>query len=165
MKMKLFFLTIVVSAIFLNGCDNRPDVDDLRNYVAKLKQKIESRKNNDALSALRLPSPPAYTIKLSRSPFADYAVVKSVSTDPLQASSIDKLRFMGTLVESNGIVAYILTPDNKVYPVKIGDIIGDKYGKITKIYPDRIEVTEPVTPESGENASTRIVVLQLKEES
>ncbi len=88
---------------------------------------------------------------------------KDKHANPLQAYPLSVLRFIGTLSRGNIIFAFIMSPDQMVYQVKQGDMIGDRNGKIISIYPDRINVMEQDTT-FGTQSVQRIVTLQLKEE-
>jgi Tfp pilus assembly protein PilP len=112
------------------------------------------------------PPPVVFQTNSGRSPFESQGeTVKvanpaSLSLHPLQGYALSALKFKGTVTQNNEIFAFILAPDDKLYQIKLGDIIGDHYGKIIHIYPNRLEVLEKVAPNQ---AATRTVTLQRKD--
>ena len=116
------------------------------------------------------PLPVTYQKAATRSPFEDINTVSATAdnapsqTNPLNRYPLNLLRFVGIITENEQIRAYLITPDDKLYSIGIGDIIGDHNGKVGKITPSEMEVVEQFT-EGGKPATQRIVTLQLKEES
>jgi len=164
----IFVLLLLTTTFFLSACNDNPYVQDLRNYIAELKNTI-TKHNKKKEIVLPTPKPVTYEAKKLRSPF-EIAVPmgkNAAITHPLQAFPLNTLQFKGTLAENNQIQAFILAPDNKLYPVKIGDKIGDHYGRIVKIAPNRIEIEETGEDAAGteKRATRRIVTLQLKDAS
>lgn len=163
-KTKFLFIMLIIIC-FLIACSNSEQMKKLNAYIGKLKQTVISNKEKQPIE-IPLPKPATYQATATREPFAE----KNASDDaknaaePLQAFPLSMLRFVGTLTENNHISAIILTPDNKIYPVMVGDNIGDHHGKIIKIELDRLEVME-LESEEGNRATQKIVTLQLKEES
>jgi Tfp pilus assembly protein PilP len=74
------------------------------------------------------------------------------------------LRFVGTVTQNGSTIAFISAPDNKIYQIKAGDIIGDHDSEVTQIDSDRISMIEQYS-ENGSTPMKRVVTLQLKEVS
>lgn len=70
--------------------------------------------------------------------------------EPLEAFSLDSLRMVGTL-EQNGVRwALIMTPDGMLHRVRPGQYLGRHNGKITRIDPTALSLTEIVEKAPGE---------------
>jgi type IV pilus assembly protein PilP len=161
-----FLLMIIAAALTVSGCSERKKLRDLEQYVAQLKQSSQLPQKASLLKDLQPPTPVTYTAANARSPFEVASASgggHSNSKHPLQNFPIGQLHFKGTVNQGNSTWAFVLAPDNKLYQVKLGDMIGDHYGKIVSISETRIEIQEQVDqliPLGKPN--TRIVTLQLK---
>ncbi|EKD45541.1 MAG: hypothetical protein ACD_69C00244G0004 [uncultured bacterium] len=154
---------LVLACIFLlYGCSNNKEerFEDLHNYIANLKQTAATKLNKNA--ALITSSPPIqYRAEILRSPFdpAETAAQKKDKIlNPLQSYPLSMLRFVGILVYNGKVFAVVMAPDNKVYQVKKGDIIGDHGGIVASLQQNQLNIMEP-----NENGS-HIVTLHLKDE-
>jgi Tfp pilus assembly protein PilP len=139
MKIRNYLLLIIVAAMMLLlSCGRRDSFQDLRNYIHK---------------------------EISRTPFEDVTIAQGSAIsgrNPVIMYALNLLRFLGTVSQDNQIWAYIMTPDNKIYQVTIGNAIGDHNGKIAKISQNELQVIEQ-TSEEGKQTGQRIVTLQVKE--
>lgn len=167
---KYSLISISVLTLFLlSGCENKPG-KDLEDYVAKLKQTSVKSDTAEAMK-IRLEVEPAkstYGSAARRSPFEvlDTTPAKGrVTTNPLQTYPLDMLRFVGTVTRNGTTVAFVSAPDNKIYLVREGDIIGDRDSQIISINEDRISLEEQYLSEDGSTKMKRVVTLQLKEAS
>jgi Tfp pilus assembly protein PilP len=157
--------TLLIITILLFACGRKEKFKDLYDYVDKLTQDSVVKKQQNASDTLPQSNQSSYHKESSRTPFEEIDAMKgqaNISNDPLSAYSLTLLRFIGTVSQNDNVSAYIMTPDNKVYLVKIGDTIGDHNGKITKISPNELQVVEQ-SLEDGKAGAQRIVTLQLKE--
>jgi type IV pilus assembly protein PilP len=161
---RLLFI-LWAATLLLLACDHQKDLQDLRSYLSERTKSVIKNTKKTEIAELKTPTPVTYNANNLRSPFdTSSSNNKNIMAHPLQAFPLSALRFKGTASQNNETDAFILSPDNKIYQVKIGDIIGDHYGKITKIYPDRIEVEEITVGEAG-HPTPHIVTLQLKDAS
>lgn len=160
-------MLVLITSLFLSGCGDNQYVQDLKSYLEELKKSVAKHKKKTDITKIPAPKPVEYQPKVIRSPFETSIPTsgKGAITNPLQAFPLSTLIFKGTLSQGTIILGYVLAPDNKLYQVKLGDMIGDHYGKIIKIYPDRIEIQEAVEDASGiaMHTTQRIVTLQLKD--
>jgi type IV pilus assembly protein PilP len=158
---------LLLLTIFLAGCGSNRHIRDLKQYVADLQSSPTTAAGPVAIH-YESPTPVTFETNAVRSPFEGGAetAVKVNNADmlahPLQGYALTGLKFKGTVTQGKEIFAFILAPDDKLYQVKLGDIIGDHYGKIVNIYSDRIEVQESVN-DTANNTTTRIVTLQRKD--
>jgi type IV pilus assembly protein PilP len=163
-RMVLIFL---VAIFLLFSCDQSKPYSDLQSFIDKL-QHMEV-KHDDAELVKKKNEPEPVSVKYEsgarRSPFEmmDVAPTKNiVSLNPLQAYPLDMLRFVGTVSQKGTNIAFVSAPDNKLYQLKVGDIIGDRNSQIVAIESDRISLIEQYT-ENGNATMKRVVTLQLKE--
>jgi Tfp pilus assembly protein PilP len=163
---KSTLLITMMMVLFLSACDNHKHVKDLQKYIAELKENIAKKQTQKPVKTIPTVHASSYNVAQGRSPFSEGEVKSPAgeSGHPLQDHPLSMLRLKGTLSEDNQVWAYIMTPDNNLYKAKIGDIIGDHYGRIVHIYSESLEVEEPVSEDSMHSAK-RIVTLQLKDES
>ena len=81
--------------------------------------------------------------------------------EPLEAFPLDGMRMVGS-VHRKGVQYALLKVDNLLYQVKVGDHLGQNYGKIMKITETDIAMREIVQDASGEWIE-RPAALQLQE--
>jgi Tfp pilus assembly protein PilP len=100
------------------------------------------------------------------SPFEVPKVCPPVSADagPLQKVPVEKLTVKAICWNSKGFRAMIFTPDGRGYTVKLGELVGDKQGRITRITENSVYVTEKIKDILGD-VETNKVVLPLHKEA
>lgn len=69
--------------------------------------------------------------------------------EPLEAHPLDSMSMVGSVVKQ-GRQHALLKVDNLLYQVKVGDYLGQNYGKITKITETEIALREIVQDAAGE---------------
>lgn len=82
---------------------------------------------------------------------------------PLEAYPLDSMSMVGS-VARRGSQSALLKVDNLLYQVKVGDYLGQNYGKITKITETEIGLREVVQDAAGEWIE-RPSTLQLQEKT
>ncbi|MEA3639676.1 MAG: pilus assembly protein PilP [Lamprobacter sp.] len=70
--------------------------------------------------------------------------------EPLEAFSLDSLRMVGTLEQSQMRWALMMTPDGMLHRVRPGNYLGRNNGKIIRIDPTEMLLTEIVEKGPGE---------------
>lgn len=83
--------------------------------------------------------------------------------EPLEAYPLDSMTMVGSVAKQAQPFA-LLRVDNLLYQVKLGDYIGQNYGRITKITETQIVLREIVQDAAGEWIE-RASTLQLQEKS
>jgi len=83
--------------------------------------------------------------------------------EPLEAYPLDSMSMVGSVTKQGRPYA-LLRVDNLLYQVKLGDYIGQNYGKITKITETDISLREIVQDAAGEWIE-RTSALQLQEKA
>jgi type IV pilus assembly protein PilP len=169
MRNSASLLWVAILLLPLSGCDREGPYGDLKAYMAKVKEQQAKVINNEKLD-VQLPTQVVYVGNLHRSPFegggqvAAATVKSSATTNPLQAYSLNMLRLLGTVTENGATVAYVTAPDNMVYRVQVGDIIGDRHGKVVSIQPGNVSVME-LDADNPDEKMQRVVSLKLREET
>jgi Tfp pilus assembly protein PilP len=160
MTKKAFLVVYMLACVFfLPGCREQSRQQEIEAYVARLKLDAEEKVKVEANPVWQLPKPVIY--QAGNGP-ADKNPDAANSSNPLLLYPIKSLQFVGTLTQNNMISAYIMTPDNMIYLVKVGDVIGDNYAKIVKIDSDHIEISE-ADDRTGNQSGTKIVTMELKD--
>lgn len=166
MKKYLLFAGIILFFL-LAGCDNRDKFHDLKEHIDQLKQTIELKQKPSSVKIAHQLKPASYQKELSRTPFEETRAATDpagAAANPLSRYPLTLLRFVGTVVQPSGIIAYISTPDNKIYEAAIGVKIGDRGGTLSKISSTQLEISEPAS-DTDKTETQRIVTLQLKDEA
>ena len=164
----LGLLMMVVLSLPLAGCNRSSPYQDLQDYLKQVREQQAVMMNNLHTLDVKPPVPVIYDGNLHRSPFEELGQmtgpVKSSATNPLQAYSLNMLRLLGTVTEKGMTVAYVTTPDNMVYRVQVGEMIGDHHGKIINIQPGAVNVMELDT-DNPRDGMQRVVSLKLRSDN
>ena len=83
--------------------------------------------------------------------------------EPLEAFPLDAVALTGSVLRQGRPVA-LVSVDKLLYQVKLGDYMGQNYGRVVKIDESRIELREIVQDASGEWVE-RITALQMQEKA
>jgi len=167
---KFGLIIVVLAAVFLlYACDGSQPFKDLRVYIDNLKHaNVQPDTKEKVITTEEMaPASVKYESETRRSPFEvmGSAPAKGIdSSNPLQAYPIDMLRFVGTVTQNGKTTAFVSAPDNKIYQVKEGDILGDNEEKVISIESDRISLMEQES-EIGSNGMKHMVTMQLREVS
>jgi type IV pilus assembly protein PilP len=70
--------------------------------------------------------------------------------DALEEFPLENLRMVGTLQRKGITYALIRSPDNNLIQVKLGDFVGQNYGRITDITESEVKLKESVQETSGD---------------
>jgi len=149
-------------ALLLAACG--AEQDELQGWMDQ--QKREVRPNVQPLAAPKRfdPAPfdgaqavdPFSTQKLSvalkqeaRQPNSLLASETNRRKEPLEAYPIDAMSMVGSVAKAGKPVA-LLRVDGLLYQVKLGDYLGQSYGKITKISETEVVLREIVQDAAGE---------------
>lgn len=83
--------------------------------------------------------------------------------EPMEAYPLESIKYVGQLSKSKLTYALLLTPDNGVQQVKVGNYVGQNFGMITKITDSEIELKEIVQDELSGDWIERVSNLPLQE--
>lgn len=158
----------------LAGCS--ADHDELQQWMDQQRREVRP-----SITPLQPPSkfnPEPYTMvngvepfsnqKLSvvlkqeaRQPNSMLAAEMNRRKEPLEAYPLDSMSMVGSVVKQGQPFA-LLRVDNLLYQVKVGDYLGQNYGRITKIAETEVSLREIVQDAAGEWIE-RPTALQLQE--
>jgi type IV pilus assembly protein PilP len=83
--------------------------------------------------------------------------------EPLEAFPLESLRMVGTLEQKKDIYALVKTPDNSIFRVRLGNYMGQNFGRIVAITESSIRLKE-IHQGSGGNWEEKDQSLLLQEE-
>lgn len=171
-----FFLTVVTLA----SCGSS-DQDELRQWMAEQRDTIKPR-------VVRLPeptkfTPQPYTQENAIEPFSSQKLTQALKREstqstsnaaliatelarrkePLESSPLDTVAMVGSLIKAGQPVALVRV-DNLLYQVRVGNYLGQNYGRVTKVTETGLSLREIVQDAAGEWIE-RTATLQLQEGS
>lgn len=146
-KNKLFIITL---SFMISSCSG--DNSDLTKYINDVKSRpgapIEPIPKFAPLPFFKFPENDN-----RRSPFKPVEQKKRIdqsapdqkrAKQALEAYPLDSLKFVGILKQDNQLWALIRDPEKKVVPVKVGNYMGQNYGRIISIKNDEIKLEETI---------------------
>jgi len=146
-------------SVLLVGCSEY-SISDLERYVGTEKAKKAGRIK--PVPEFKAYETFVYVVDDSgRSPFEPMQQEEMVSNEVVMAGGglspdaarhreslenfpLDTLRYVGSLERGGNIWAIIISPDSLIHKIKIGNYIGQNYGKITHISDTNVEISELV---------------------
>lgn len=166
--------TALVGALALGGCT--ADHDELRQWMEQ--QRREIKPNVTPLQAPKKFDPQPYTSAQAVDPFSTQKLTVALKQEarqpnsllsaelnrrkePLEAYPLDSMSMVGS-VNKLGQPFALLRVDALLYQVKVGDHLGQNYGRITRIAETEIALREIVQDAAGEWIE-RPATLQLQE--
>ncbi len=161
-------------ALVLVGCS--ADTDELQQWMDQ--QRREVKPNVTPLTPPKKFDPAPYTMAQAVEPFSSQKLTVALKQEarqpnsllaaelnrrkePLEAYPLDSMSMVGS-VNKQGQPFALLRVDNLLYQVKVGDYLGQNYGRITKIAETEIALREIVQDAAGEWIE-RPAALQLQE--
>jgi type IV pilus assembly protein PilP len=151
--MKIRSVLIAASCLSLTACFH--DMSDLEQYVAQVKAHKTTR--IEPLPQMKPYEAFIYVAAGRRDPFIPMAPTNpngqgnsalrpdmNRNREPLEEFPLDALKMVGTLLFNNQTYAMVKAPDGVVHRVTMGNHMGQNYGKIIKIEPSAISLTEIV---------------------
>ncbi|QMT59647.1 pilus assembly protein PilP [Legionella sp. PC997] len=154
-RRKLGISSIFFLSLLLVACSNSND--DLVRYIHDVKLR-KTRDIEPIPSFAPLPTFKFPDNSNRRNPFMPTtqkktevdvnAPDKNRPKEPLEAYPLDALKFVGTLTQGNEIWALIKLPNKDITHVRVGNYMGQNYGRIVSIKNGAIELLE-TTQTSG----------------
>lgn len=162
----LKLISLVLLSAVLIGCSSSGD-DELRQWMAELRATTKPR-----VTPLTEPKqfvPQAYAMEGGVEPFNSIKLTQALRREstqsasnaaliapemarrkePLEAYPLDVMAMVGSL-DKKGFPTALLKVDKLLYQVRVGNYIGQNYGKITKITENSIQVREIVQDATGD---------------
>lgn len=175
----LFLPGLVVGALTLSACGSSDQ--ELESWMTD--QRNRSRPKIERLAEPTKFSPQAYAQEGLVEPFSNQKLAQALKRDsnqstansaliapelarrkePLEASPLDAVAMVGSLTKAGQPVALVRV-DNLLYQVRVGNHLGQNYGRITKVSETGLSLREIVQDAAGEWIE-RTATLQLQEVS
>lgn len=164
----------LVGALALAACS--ADHDELRAWMDQ--QRREAKPNVTPLQPPKKFDPQPYTAAQAVDPFSGQKLTVALKQEarqpnsllaaelnrrkePLEAYPLDSMSMVGS-VNRQGRPYALLRVDQLLYQVKVGDYLGQNYGRVTKISETEVALREIVQDAAGEWIE-RPAALQLQE--
>ncbi len=177
---QVFSLAFLSLLLGLSACSSSGD-DELQQWMTA--QRNLSKPRVERLPEPTKFSPQAYTEEGSIEPFSSQKLAQALKRDsnravsnaalitpelarrkePLEASPLDSVTMVGSLIKAGQPVALVRV-ENLLYQVRVGDYLGQNYGRITKVSETGVTLREIVQNAAGEWIE-RQATLQLQEGS
>ncbi len=168
--MKLKLLSVLVLGVALTACSGG-DGDDLDQYMRDATKDVKPR-------VKPLPEVKPYTALQYNAdgslvdPFRARKAVNKASAlqpnltrpkEPMEAYPLESLKYVGMLSKNKLTFALLKTPDSSVQQVKVGNYIGQNYGRVTQITDNEVILNEIVQDELSGDWVERVSNLTLQE--
>ena len=163
-------LPILVLGVFLTACSSE-DGDDLDQYMRDAAKDVKPKVK--PLPEVKPYIPFQYNADGSLvDPFrARKAINKSGTLQPnmnrpkeaMEAYPLESLKYVGMLSKNKLTYALLKTPDNVVQQVKVGNYVGQNFGRVTQITDSEVVLNEIVQDELSGDWVERISNLALQE--
>ena len=173
-------LAVVCALLALTGCSSN-DQDELKAWMTEQRNQVKPR-----IEKIPEPTkfaPQAYNQEASVEPFSNQKLAQALKRDsaqvtsnvalitpelarrkePLESSPLDTVSMVGSLIKVGQPVALVRV-DNLLYQVRVGNYLGQNYGRITKVSESGLSLREIVQDAAGEWIE-RTATLQLQEVS
>jgi type IV pilus assembly protein PilP len=171
---------ILLCGLFLTGCFGE-EQENLQRWMTE--QRNTARPTVVPIPAPKRFSPAPYGQEASVEPFSSQKLTQALKRDstqatanaglvapelnrrkePLEAIPLDTMSMVGSLTPKGKTVALVKV-DSLLYQVKIGNYLGQNYGKVTKVSETEVSLREIVQDAAGEWIE-RQASLQLQERS
>ncbi len=178
-KLRILFLAAGLCS-GLAACGSGEQVE-LQQWMAE--QRAQTKARIDPLPEPTKFSPQAYTQEGAMEPFSSQKLTQALNRDSnkatanaaliapelnrrkeaLEAMPLDAVSMVGSLVKQGQPVALVRV-DNLLYQVRVGNYLGQNYGRITKISETEVALREIVQDAAGEWLE-RAATIQLQEGS
>jgi type IV pilus assembly protein PilP len=174
MSRRILIVPMAASLLALAGCS--AEHEELRQWMEQ--QRREVKPNVTPLTPPKKFDPQPYTSALSVDPFSTQKLTVALKQEarqpnsllaaelnrrkePLEAYPLDSMSMVGS-VNKQGQPYALLRVDQLLHQVKVGDYLGQNYGRITRIGETEIALREIVQDAAGEWIE-RPATLQLQE--
>lgn len=162
MSQRLILIQIMMTVLLLAGCSaqKKYEVQFNQKYkvaVLQAKKKIKPLPNfTDQAKVIFHSKLDPFNMSFS---IEKPIVINARSKTPLEKYSINSFLFAGIFVDGGDIRAIFIGPDGYFYRAKVGDYIGLKEGRISKINRDGIvEISVPTKTFSGKTVTKKVIL-------
>lgn len=169
---------VAASAIVLGGCGPTGE-DELRQWMADLR--ATTRPRVTPITEPKQFFPQDYTAESGMDPFNPLKLTQALRREsaqnisnasliapemsrrkePLEAYPLDAMKMVGSL-NKTGVPTALISVDKLLYQVRVGNYLGQNYGKITAINETNMQLREIVQDPAGDWVE-RMTTLDLQE--
>lgn len=174
----LIAISLVLMQLALTGCGSSKE-DDIRQWMTE--ERNQTRPKVAPIPAPKQFKPESYVNASAIEPFSNQKLTQALKRDsaqvasngalvapelarrkePMEAFPLDTMALVGSIIRAGQPVALVKV-DNLLYQVKLGNYLGQNYGKVTKISETQVTLREIVQDAVGEWIE-RIATLELQE--
>jgi type IV pilus assembly protein PilP len=171
-------LAVLAAGLMLVGCSSSGE-DELQQWMTE--QRNQTRPRVPPISEPKQFTPQAYLQEGAIDPFSNQKLTQALKRESTQATSnaaliapelarrkeplesfpLDSMSMVGSLIRDGQPVALVKV-DNLLYQIKLGNYLGQNYGKIVKVGETEVALREIVQDAAGEWIE-RTAKLQLQE--
>lgn len=175
---RLCIFTMVCVLMILTGCGSSKE-DDIRQWIVE--ERNQTRPKVAPIPAPKQFKPESYTNAAAIEPFSNQKLAQALKRDssqvaangalvapelarrkePLESFPLDAMTLVGSILKSGQPVALVKV-DNLLYQVKLGNYLGEHYGRVIKIGETELTLREIAQDGVGEWIE-RVATLQLLE--
>jgi type IV pilus assembly protein PilP len=179
--MRPFHTGLTLAVVALLAACGSGEQEELQAWMQE--QRAEIKPRIQPISEPKKFTPQAYTEASAMEPFSNQKLTQALRRDsaqpaastaliapelarrkePLESFPLDAMSMVGYLVKEGQPVALVRV-DNLLYQVRVGNYLGQNYGKITKVGEAEVTLREIVQDAAGEWIE-RTATLQLQERS
>jgi type IV pilus assembly protein PilP len=150
-----------IASLLLAGCSG-DDFSDLQAYVMEVKSR--SKGVIEPVPVVKQVEPFVFPAAAHRDPFAraersEEAVEPEPLSDvrpdvarpkeDLESYELDTLRMVGTVKLQGSLWGLVKAADGTIHRVRAGNHMGQNYGRVVQVQPDRIELIEVISDRPG----------------
>ena len=181
-RSKFFILALIpallCAVLALSGCGSS-DQDELKAWMTEQRAMVKPRVDRQPRPTKF--SPKGYSEDGVVEPFSNQKLTQALKRDssqatsnvaliapelarrkePLEATPLDTVAMVGSLIKVGQPVALVRV-DNLLYQVRVGNYLGQNYGRVTKVSESGLSLREIVQDAAGEWIE-RTATLQLQE--
>ncbi|MDB5869631.1 MAG: Pilus assembly protein PilQ [Polaromonas sp.] len=159
-------LVLILALLGISGCGSS-DQDELQQWM--ITQRNATRPKVPPLQEPTKFTPQTYGQETSIEPFSNQKLVQALKRDskqatsnaaliapelsrrkePLEASPLDAVAMVGSLNKA-GLPVALVRVDNLIYQVRVGNYLGQNYGRITAVTEASVVLREIVQDAAGE---------------
>lgn len=180
LKLPIFLMVLAPILLLTAGCFGSKD-DELQQWMVNQRGNTPARVT--PISEPKKFIPQAYDQMAAMEPFNNQKLLQALRRDSSQSAAnlalispelarrkealesfpLDTMVMVGSLGKNNALVA-LLSVDKLLYQVKVGNYVGQNYGRITKITDSEISLREIAQDAAGEWIERKVnLQLQVKE--
>lgn len=174
------FIPLMLLTALLAGCSASKE-EEIRQWMVA--ERNQTRPKVEPIPAPKQFVPQPYEVASATEPFSNVKLTQALKQDaaqasvngalvapelkrrkePLEAFPLDTMALVGSILKTGQPIALVKV-DRLLYQVKVGNYLGQNYGKVTKITETEVTIREIVQDGVGEWVE-RIATLELQEKS